>query len=125
MKRLLYHCHRLFYTQLSSWTAYGILNDPYQEFFIQQLHHSANAPSSSTSLPSTITELLAVHDNKESKGLSLETPLAVTVANVDDSTWNREYSLCQHMLPLSYLPLSVANKVPSLITIILNLHDAQ
>lgn len=34
--RLLWHGHQVMYNQLASWMVYGVLQDPYSEFFIQR-----------------------------------------------------------------------------------------
>lgn len=34
--RLLWHGHQVMYNQLASWAVYGILHDPYKEFYISR-----------------------------------------------------------------------------------------
>jgi hypothetical protein len=36
-QRLLFHCHKVFFNQVSSWLVHGLITDPFHEFFVQRI----------------------------------------------------------------------------------------
>jgi Gamma tubulin complex component N-terminal len=42
MQRLLFHCHKVLFNQISAWVVNGLIVDPYREFFITQVRSSAS-----------------------------------------------------------------------------------
>jgi gamma-tubulin complex component 4 len=87
-QRLLFHCHKVFFNQVSSWLVHGLITDPFHEFFVQRIQ---GAP---------VLDAHGEHDK--------ELHSNITVPSHD---WNSQYTLRLSMLPTAYIPVSVANKM--------------
>lgn len=97
INRLLYHCHKVLFNQISSWVVNGTLSDPYQEFFIRQ---------------TTIRALKAAVGEEELNGLEdLDVSLPPPGYNdVPEHSWHMQFKLRMTMLP-DYISMALAEKI--------------
>jgi hypothetical protein len=79
-----------------------VLNDPFNEFFIQRLHHGTSVTSVISDDTKTVPESSLVASSS-SVGTLIPTSI--------DNDWNIEYGVHTSMLPVGYIPVSLANKV--------------
>ncbi|KAM3326386.1 gamma-tubulin complex component 4 isoform X1 [Capsicum chacoense] len=90
IQRLLWHGHQVMYNQLASWAVYGILHDPYKEFYISS------------------------QDDKDSEQESapqfLEKLTRLSVADTSLNDWHLGFHISLDMLP-EYITLNVAESI--------------
>ncbi|GAB5357705.1 hypothetical protein AAMO2058_000397500 [Amorphochlora amoebiformis] len=89
--RLLFHCHRVLYNQITSFIVHGFLTDPFEEFFIKLQPPAGNQVITDT--PSGVSN-------------SSRNPLAQR-----ERVWNTQFTLRPSMLPVSYIPMRFARTV--------------
>ena len=125
MKRLLHACHNVLFNQVLAWVVNGMLTDPMGEFFIEHVRsdmssdnegiggggnslstHPSRKPSS-LSLPRR-TPSVSSHRSNGSISLSSSATSAFSIHNIP---WNAQFKLRLSMLPTSYIPLHIANKI--------------
>ncbi|KAF3324693.1 gamma-tubulin complex component 4 isoform X1 [Carex littledalei] len=91
IQRLLWHGHQVMYNQLASWMVYGVLQDPYSEFFIQrQDRQERESEKSSADVEKT------VHKSADGAALSID--------------WHSGYHISLDMLP-EYIQMPVAQSI--------------
>lgn len=90
LNRLLFHCNRVLYNQITSFIVHGFLSDPFGEFFIQFAPTDASRVSTKVS---------------SARG-SAQNPLTQR-----HRVWNTKFNLRLNMLPVSYIPISVAKSI--------------
>ncbi|CAN4091406.1 unnamed protein product [Withania somnifera] len=90
IQRLLWHGHQVMYNQLASWAVYGILHDPYKEFYISS---QDDKDSEQESAPKLLEKL---------------TRLSVTDTSLND--WHLGFHISLDMLP-EYITLNVAESI--------------
>ncbi|CAK9175334.1 unnamed protein product [Ilex paraguariensis] len=90
IQRLLWHGHQVMYNQLASWMVYGILHDPYEEFFISRQEDRDTEHDSS---PDVLEKLARMSTN-----------------DVSLSDWHLGFHISLDMLP-EYIPMRVAESV--------------
>lgn len=91
LQRLLWHGHQVMFNQLASWVVYGILQDPYGEFFIRS--EEGREPEKESSNSDMIRKL--------------------TRLNIEDSSladWHLGFHISLDMLP-EYIHMRVAESV--------------
>lgn len=89
-QRLLWHGHQVMYNQLMSWMVYGILHDPYKEFFIGR-HDDKDAETDSTS--DVIPKFAHL-----------------SISDVSLTDWHLGFHISLDMLP-DYIPMGVAESI--------------
>ena len=80
---LLQHCHRVMFNQMISWLLHGELVDYYGEFFVEERHHSTSS----------------FEDPQKHLGV------------VAEYEWKHQHRLKFSMLPRSFLPARLAEKI--------------
>ncbi|XP_060178637.1 gamma-tubulin complex component 4 [Lycium barbarum] len=90
IQRLLWHGHQVMYNQLASWVVYGILHDPYREFYISS---QDDKDSEQESAPHLLEKL---------------TRLSVTDTSLSD--WHLGFHISLDMLP-EYITMHVAESI--------------
>ncbi|XP_065185872.1 gamma-tubulin complex component 4-like [Sycon ciliatum] len=105
VRSLQYHCHQVFFRQLSSWLLHGLLVDRHSEFFIQ--------PTGSTSA----AETSAATDSVDGASISTTTMKAIKQQTVRLKRHSRRqrkarvlHGVASKFLP-SYMPMQLANKI--------------
>lgn len=105
-ERLLYHCHKVLVSQMTSWLVFGLLADPYDEFFIQQVRGQVNEKEKSL----IIVENAKSIELKNQNDISCK-PFVFPINLISQKRhWSAEYALRYSMLP-SYIPHSLAEKI--------------
>lgn len=94
-KRLLFHCHKVLFNQVSSWLVHGLITDPFQEFFVQRIKGNSSGITPD-----------AKGEDEEGEGQTVAVHALLTAHD-----WNSQYNLRLSMLPTAYIPVSVANKI--------------
>nr|XP_009770642.1 PREDICTED: gamma-tubulin complex component 4 homolog isoform X2 [Nicotiana sylvestris]XP_016433585.1 PREDICTED: gamma-tubulin complex component 4 homolog isoform X2 [Nicotiana tabacum] len=90
IQRLLWHGHQVMYNQLASWVVYGILHDPYQEFYISSQDDKDSEQESAPHLLEKLTRL--------------------SVADTSLSDWHLGFHISLDMLP-EYITMHVAESI--------------
>mmetsp|Transcript_31424 Transcript_31424/g.61248 ORF Transcript_31424/g.61248 Transcript_31424/m.61248 type:complete len:913 (-) Transcript_31424:71-2809(-) len=106
--RLLFHCHKVFFNQLTSWLVHGLLTDPYQEFFVQRIKGRKVSGSSVEEGDMKSSGVAEGAFFKEEEGPE---SLLVGAVHLHEYAWNSQYALRMSMLPSVYLPVALAQKV--------------
>lgn len=90
IQRLLWHGHQVMYNQLASWVVYGILHDPYREFYISSQDDKDSEQESAPHLPEKLTRL--------------------SVADTSLNDWHLGFHISLDMLP-EYITMHVAESI--------------
>ncbi|XP_019247286.1 PREDICTED: gamma-tubulin complex component 4 [Nicotiana attenuata] len=90
IQRLLWHGHQVMYNQLASWVVYGILHDPYQEFYISSQDDKDSEQESAPHLLEKLTRL--------------------SIADSSLSDWHLGFHISLDMLP-EYITMHVAESI--------------
>ncbi|MCD7454223.1 Gamma-tubulin complex component 4 [Datura stramonium] len=90
IQRLLWHGHQVMYNQLASWVVYGILHDPYREFYISSQDDKDSEQESAPHLLEKLTRL--------------------SVADTSLNDWHLGFHISLDMLP-EYITMHVAESI--------------
>ncbi|CAH9112581.1 unnamed protein product [Cuscuta europaea] len=90
IQRLLWHGHQVMYNQLMSWMVYGILHDPYREFFIGRQDDKDAETDSSSDVIQKLAHL--------------------STSDVSLTDWHLGFHISLEMLP-DYIPMGVAESI--------------
>lgn len=117
--RILFVCHKVFFHQVNSWLVHGQLIDLTDEFFIHKVESTSardggSADDKSTQLNATSASGLSA--NVGAAGMNVvSTILAMNQEkNEEDSMaedWNSLFTLRLSMLPTSYIPATLGQKI--------------
>ncbi len=106
MQRLLFHCHRVLFNQISSWVVNGTISDPYDEFFIEKIDTSVPIR------PAFVSSSGAAEVDENDPSSSATSSLYTARDNTGGvSEWNSEYKLRLSMLPTNYIGVPLAKKI--------------
>lgn len=90
IQRLLWHGHQVMYNQLASWVVYGILHDPYKEFYISSQDDKDSEQESAPHLLEKLTRL--------------------SVADTSLNDWHLGFHISLDMLP-EYITMHVVESI--------------
>ena len=116
---ILFHCHKIFFNHITAWAAHGLLLDRYGEFFIHERERVVGGSSENDGggggggsgvtgssgqqvAPQSVVPMLGA---ERLESAELFDPVEA------EHEWNGRYALRLDMLPSSYVPHRVADKI--------------
>ena len=119
--RILFVCHKVFFHQVNAWLVHGQLIDLTDEFFIHKVENQSSgrdgqavADDKSTNLNVTSTSALSAGGVSSMNVVSTILAMGPDKNDENDSeaeNWNSLFTLRLSMLPSSYIPASLGQKI--------------
>ena len=119
---ILFHCHKIFFNHITAWAAHGLLLDRYGEFFIHERERVVGGSSGNDSGGSGGGGGSGGVAGSSGQQVALQSIVPMLGAERLESAelfdpveaeheWNGRYALRLDMLPSSYVPHRVADKI--------------
>ena len=116
--KILFCCHRVLFHQINAWIVHGQLVDLCEEFFIHKINSSSLAvgqkkdDGEESKLNQTVNSIMSISNlNLVGSILTMDPESFGADDDTKDDEWNSVYTLRISMLPCSYFPPSLAEKI--------------
>eukprot|EP00939_MAST-03C_sp_MAST-3C-sp1_P002092 g2092.t1 len=104
--RLLQHCHRVMFNQVISWILHGEIVDHYGEFFVEERRLADGGRTLYAAASRAFHDIVGGEEDDDSRGGGSRRDSVV-----NEYEWDMRHSLRLTMLPRSFLPSRLAEKV--------------
>lgn len=117
--RILFCCHKVFFHQINMWIVHGQLIDICEEFFINKMQNSGSSRAqggvddtqTEGPLNRTTTSVASLSNLNLVGSILTMDPEGIAEEDSADDEWNTVYTLRFSMLPISYFPGQLAEKI--------------
>eukprot|EP00347_Sterkiella_histriomuscorum_P015647 403356230 len=116
--KILFCCHRVLFLQINAWIVHGQLVDLCEEFFIHKINNSNQSMGKNqeggeeSKLNQTVNSITSISNiNLVGSILTMDPESFGADDETKDDEWNSVYTLRISMLPCSYFPPSLAEKI--------------